>query len=363
MRSLAAGTRGHYHTHSMTTKPYTLREIADLIGAKLEGDPSREVRGLASIEEASAKDITFVADARRAGKLAQSAAAAVIVGNDFAGQAANLLRVANVQQAIAALLAAFLPSEDLPPTGVHALAVIAPSADIAPDACIGPGVVVGERAVVGAGSVLCANVSVGADVAIGKTTVFFEGVVVRWGCRIGDNVRIGPNSVIGYEGFGYYFAGGRHNRIPHIGSVVIENDVELGACTCVDRAKFGVTRIGQGTKIDNQVHVAHNVQVGRNCIMAAQVGIAGSTKLEDLVILGGGAGLRDNITLGKGVQCGAFSAVASDVEAGQVVAGIPAGPARDKFREIKALAALPDLMKQVRDLQTRLEALESPKDH
>jgi UDP-3-O-[3-hydroxymyristoyl] glucosamine N-acyltransferase len=346
----------------MNKKSLTVRQVADLLGARLEGDGSASVSGVASLEEASASDVTFVAEARYADRLTDCLAGAAIVG-DFSVQSRTpLLHVSNVPAALARLLNYFSPGEDLPAVGISPSATISPDATIGENVAIGPGVCVGPRAAIGRACVLCANVSVGAEVVVGDNTVLFEGVVVRRGCRIGRNVRIGPNSVIGFDGFGYYFSDGKHHRIPHIGVVVIEDEVELGACTCVDRAKFGATRIGAGTKIDNLVQIAHNVQVGENCLMASGVGISGSAKLGAYVVLAGGVGIRDNITLGQGVQCAAMSGVANDVPPGLAVAGVPAAPARETFRRLQALTKLPELLKHVRELEARLHAIESAKN-
>jgi len=336
----------------------TVQAIADTVGGQVEGDGAVEITGVASIDGAGPSDVTFAVDARRAAALATSPAGAAIVSRDAPAAPMPLIRVDNVNAALAALLGHIAPVEDLPAPGVHPTACIAPDAEVAPDAAVAPGVVIGARARVGSRSVLCANVSVGADATIGDDTVLFDGVVVRHGCDVGSRVRIGPNSVIGFEGFGYYHADGAHHRIPHAGAVVIEDDVEIGACTCIDRGKLGPTRIGAGTKIDNLVQIGHTVQVGRACLMAGQAGIAGSTRLGDGVVIGGNAGLRDNITVGDGAQCAAFSAVAGDIPAGQTVAGMPAVPARDAFRIIMARAKLPDLLKRVRTLESRLKAIE-----
>jgi UDP-3-O-[3-hydroxymyristoyl] glucosamine N-acyltransferase len=169
--------------------------------------------------------------------------------------------------------------------------------------------------------------------------------------------------VIGADGFGYYTDQGVHHKIPHIGDVVIEDDVEIGAGSCVDRAKFGSTVIGAGTKIDNMVQIAHNVQIGRGCILCAQVGIAGSAKLGDYVVAGGHAGIRDTVTIGDQVRCAAFAAIASDIPAGEVIAGIPAHNARQTFRELRALERLPELIKKVRAIETRLKALVQTEDN
>jgi UDP-3-O-[3-hydroxymyristoyl] glucosamine N-acyltransferase len=241
--------------------------------------------------------------------------------------------------------------------------VIADDADVDPTAAIGPGVMIGARARVGAGSVLKAQVSLGRAAVVGRDCLLAEGVVLGARCILGNSVIVGPHSVIGWDGFGYYFADGRHHKIPHIGHVEIGDDVEIGACSCVDRAKFGATRIGAGTKIDNLVQIAHNVQIGRHCIIAAQVGIAGSTRLGDGVVLMGHVGVRDNITVGDGVTCAAYAAIAGDVERGQTIAGIPARDARETLRVIQAWPRLPDLLKRVRDLESRIGPRESPKDH
>ena len=228
---------------------------------------------------------------------------------------------------------------------------------------MGPFCVVGAAAKVGDRSVLCAGVCLGAGVVIGEDSVLFEGVVVRPRCIVGRRVRIGPHSVIGHDGFGYYTAGGVHRRIPHAGTVIIEDDVELGACTCVDRAKFGATRIGAGTKIDNLVQIAHSVRIGPGCLLAALCGVAGSTRLGTHVVFGGHVGIRDNVSIGSGVTCAAYTAVANDVPDGQTLFGIPALPAREKFRQISYTSRLAALFQRVDELERRLRQLESPKNH
>ncbi|HPS52919.1 MAG TPA: UDP-3-O-(3-hydroxymyristoyl)glucosamine N-acyltransferase, partial [Phycisphaerae bacterium] len=267
----------------------------------------------------------------------------------------TLIRVDDVEAAIAALLAVIAPGEDLPPVGIHGSAVVAQDAELAPDVAVGPCVVIGGNARIGRGTVLCAGVKIGRDAVVGENCVLAEGAVLRYGCVLGNRVRIGCNSVIGQDGYGYFFRNGVHNKIIHAGNVVVEDDVEIGACSCVDRAKWGSTRIGAGTKIDNLVQVAHNVQIGRGSLLVAQTGIAGSAKIGNYVVLGGGAGVRDNITVGDGVQCAAHSAIAQSVDAGKTVAGTPAKDAREIFRELLALPKLPDLLKQVRKMEKQIQ--------
>jgi len=347
----------------MTRKPLTISEVAEFIGGQVDGDGSVQIDGIVPIDEAGPTQLTFAEDDKRAADLASSRAAAAIVGEQPKSANIPLVRVDNVKAAVARLLVTFTPPEDLPQFGIHPSAVVSPEATVADNVAIGPNVVVQGGAEIGPGSALCANVTVGRDVRIGSESILFEGVIVRHSCVIGSRVRIGSNSVIGYVGFGYYTEGGVHHKIPHIGNVVIEDDVEIGACSCVDRGKFGSTTVGAGTKIDDLVLVAHNVQVGRGCLLAGQCGIAGSARLGNYVALGGNAGVRDNVKLGDGVQCYAFSAIASDTAAGEIVAGLPALPARERRRIVQAERKLPELLKRVKQLESRLSKLESTEDH
>ncbi len=347
----------------MFPTPRTIREIAEWIGASVQGDDSVEVISLASLTEAQAGELTFAVGEKHTAKLAQSLAAAAIVARDASvGEDCKipLLRVENVQEAMGRLLGALAPPEDLPGAGISPSATIDKSATLAPDAAIGPNVVIGPRAAIGAGTALCAGVQIGTEASIGEKCVLCEGVVVRRGCCIGDRVRIGSNSVVGYDGFGYYFDGKEHRKIPHAGNVVIEDDVELGACVCVDRAKWGSTRIGAGSKIDNLVQIAHSVQVGPGCIIVAQVGIAGSAKLGRGVVLGGHVGIRDNIEIGDGTEIGACSCLAQSAGPGEKLFGIPAKNARTRLREIQALSKLPELLKRVKSLEATIGERKKP---
>ncbi len=343
--------------------PMTTAQIAALVGGSVEGDSSLRIEALAPMDAASAAQLTYAADERRTAALARCRAGAAIVGKMPASASMTFIRVADVDEAVSRLLAALAAPEDLPAVGVHPTAIVAAAAIVPADAAVGPHVTIASGARLGSGCVVCAHASIGAGATLGDNCVLFDGVVIRAGTVIGNRVRIGPNSVIGFDGFGYRFANGVHHKIAHVGNVVIEDDVEIGACACVDKAKFGSTRIGRGTKIDNLVQVAHNVQVGQGCILVGQCGVAGSAKLGNYVVIGGNAGIRDNVSLGDGVQASAFAAVAQDVEAGTMVAGIPAGPAKDQFRMVQALTKLPDLLKRVKELESRLEALGSPKNH
>lgn len=346
----------------MAERQLTVKAIADLVGGTVQGDESVSVRSVAAIDAAGPEDLTFVTDKKYADRLAGSKAGAAIVGAAPEGATMPLVIVENVEEAVAKVLGLTAEPLDTPPVGIDPTAVIAENAEISPDAAIGPYVTVGSGSTIGAGCVLCAKVSVGRGVTIGAESVLENGVVVHRHCTIGERIRIGANSVIGGDGFGYYTVDGKHHPIPHAGDVVIEDDVSIGACVAVDRAKFGSTRIGTGSKIDNHVQIAHNVQVGTGCILCAHCAIAGSTKLGDYVVLGGNVGAKDNIEIGDGVQSAAFAAIAADVAPGQEISGIPAQPIKDHFRQLMALRKLPDLLKRVSKLEAKLEKPDASED-
>ena len=208
-----------------------------------------------------------------------------------------------------------------------------------------------------------AGVFIGRGTTVGDECVFWPNAVVRDGCVVGSRVIIHPNAVIGADGLGFYFHDGRHHKVPHIGGVIIEDDVELGACACVDRAKFGYTVVGQGTKIDNLVQIAHNVQVGNHCVMAAQTGIAGSARVGDFCLFGGQSGASDNVAIGSGVQVLARAVVINDVPEGIAMSGFPARKHRDELRERAWLRRLPALAERLEDIIARVQQLEAADHH
>jgi UDP-3-O-[3-hydroxymyristoyl] glucosamine N-acyltransferase len=346
----------------MSKKTMTIRDIAELLGTDVHGPDAGEITSVSPLDQAGPEDLTFAVNSRYAAGLVTSQAAVAIVSEPLNDAPMPLLVVDDVEQALATVLGA-LGQECDAPAGIDTSASVSEQAELADDVSVGPGAMIGPGAKIASGVVIHANVSIAGDVTIGPGSTLQHGAVVLDRCVIGTRVTIGPNSVIGSDGFGYYCRQGVHHKIPHIGNVVIGDDVEIGACSCVDRAKFGSTVIGAGTKIDNIVQVAHNVQVGKGCILCAHVGIAGSAKLGDYVVLGGHVGVRDNITIGNQVQCAAYAAIASDVPDGEIIAGVPAHNAKQAFRELRAVPRLPELIKKVRAIEARLDSLVETKDN
>jgi UDP-3-O-[3-hydroxymyristoyl] glucosamine N-acyltransferase len=273
-----------------------------------------------------------------------------------------VIRVADPDLALCAALALLGPPTPRVPVGVHASAVVSPDATVE-QAAIGAHVTISPRAVIGAGTQLHPGVYVGDDTTIGRDCVLWPNVVVRERTTIGDRVIIHPNSTIGADGYGYLQRDGKHHKIPQVGRVVIEDDVEIGANTAIDRARSGETHIRRGTKIDNLVQIAHNCDIGEDCIITGQCGISGSTTLEHHVALGGQVGIIDHLTVGAGAQLAAKSGVYNDIPGGTVYRGIPAIEATKFGRQQVSVRRLPKMIEQLRKLEKRVEQLESAADH
>ncbi len=331
----------------------TLGEIAAIVGGDLVGDPHLVIEGVSAFESAAEGDVTFAVTSRKARAAVRSRASAVIVpaGSDLAGKPGIV--VENPRLAFARVLALFQPAPD-PPRGIDERAVVDGTADIGEGAGIGANAVVEACAVIGENAVLYPGVYVGREARVGGGTVIFPNAVVRERVIIGRNVVIHPGAVIGADGFGYVESDGTRHKIPQIGTVVIEDDVEIGANSCVDRATVGATIIGKGTKIDNLVQVGHNVKVGENCIIVALSGVGGSSELGDGTTLAGGVGIKDNIEIGPGSVVAARALVCANVPAGSVVSGTPARPHREQLAIEAALRKLPELVAKVRELEERL---------
>ena len=339
--------------------PLRLSEIAKLVGGVLEGKVDPVITGAAGLADAGPGDVSFVIDAGRQAAAAASGAGALIIGADMAVDK-PLIRVDDPYRAFARLLAgqAIAPERAFPP-GVHATAVVDPTADVGAAAAIGPYCVIGAGVVVGAGSRLGAHVVLGCDVSVGRDCVIHPQVVIREGCRLGDRVIVHPAVVVGSDGFGYLPGASGMEKIPQVGIVEVGDDVELGAGVTVDRATTGRTVIGAGSKLDNQVQVGHNVRVGQHCALSAQSGIAGSSVLGDGVVCGGQVGIGDHLEIGDGTKMGGQSGVTGNLAPGSRVFGTPARDVKDTFRGYAALRRLPALQGRVRDLERKLAALEA----
>lgn len=341
-----------------TLKKITVDEIAKLTKAQLVGAGAGEVTGVASFENASPSQITFAADAKLLEQIGNCKAAAVIVKNKIESPV-PLLVVDNIERALIETLKQFMPALDKPRPGIHKSAVVEDGAAIDPSVSIGPLAYIEKGVKIGAGTVIGSGCKVGQDSIIGTNCKLDANVVVYHNCTIGNYCYISANSTIGATGFGYYFIDGQHRLIPHTGGVIIEDCVEIGANSCVDRAKFGNTIIGAGTKIDNLVQIAHNVVIGKCCLVVAQVGIAGSSKLGNGVVLAGQVGLKDHVTIGDMTQVGAQAGVITDIGPNMQVVGSPAIDSKEKLRQVLLEQKLPEMSKQLKQLIKKVQQLES----
>jgi UDP-3-O-[3-hydroxymyristoyl] glucosamine N-acyltransferase len=341
---------------------FTTAQIAEKIGARLEGDGSVEIKSIGPVEASGEAGITFVADDRRLAALAKSGAAAAIVNKPVDGFHGAQLVVKDVNAALIETLKLFAPKLTPATRGVHPTCVLGQNVEIARTASVGPNVSIADNVRIADNCVLAAGVRVGENCTIGHDTCLDANVVVYHNCRIGSGVIIQANTTVGSTGFGYASVDGRPVLIPHNGGVVIEDFVEIGANCCIDRAKFGNTVIGVGTKIDNLVQIAHNVVIGKCCLIVGQVGIAGSSRLGDGVVLAGQAGMVDNVTVGDGAVVGAQAGVMRDVPAGKRVIGSPAIDYAEKLRQIALVQRLPQMAEQLKELTKRVNALEAAAD-
>lgn len=335
---------------------FTAAELADMLQGQVEGDSSVVVTGLSPADAARAGEITFAENAKYFSAAEQSAASAVLVSEPCNSPSKVLIRVANPRAALAQLLPLFFPPDEAP-QGIHPSAAIANTASIHPTAHVGPHCVIGAGVRLGARSSLMGGNSLGANCDLGEEVCLYPNVILYKGTRVGNRVTIHAGTVIGSDGFGYVFDKGRHRKMLQVGTVIIHDDVEIGANCAIDRGTFGPTVVGQGTKIDNLVHVAHNVSIGRHCLIMGQVGFAGSTRLGDYAVVASQSGIADHLKIGSQAVIGAKSGVMRDVEDGGRVLGIPAAPERQAKRQIIAQQQLPELLKRMRELEKKLREL------
>ena len=334
-----------------------LREIASLISGALEGDGSIEISGVQGIKDAGEGDITFIGSNKYLNYLHDCRASAVITAERIETSLSQII-VAQPELAFARLISEFYP-EPLAKPGIHSSVVVGENVKLGDNISLAAGVSIGDGVVIGNGVVLHANVVVGNNCIIGDHSILHPNVTLYRNSQLGQRVILHSGVVIGADGFGYTVDEvGRHFKINQVGRVVIEDYVEIGANSCVDRAAFNTTLIKEGTKIDNLVQVAHNCTVGEHSILVSQVGLAGSVKLGHHVVLAGQVGVADHVKLGDQVTLTARSCAFRDVESNSVVSGFPVVPNIQWKREIASLPKLPDLIKQVRKLEARLDAME-----
>lgn len=343
---------------------FTVGDLAAHVGGEVEGDAALEIRGVAPLESAGPRELSLVANPRYLRYLEASRAAAVLVPHALAAQVsgpATQIRVADVHAALATLLPLLYPEPQRTP-GVHPTAVLEPDVvlgsdvTISPYAVLGRGAEVGDRARVGAHAVVGAGCRIGADSVLHPHVTLYPGAQVGARCILHSGVRLGT------DGFGFVYADGAHRKVPQVGGCRLGDDVEVGANTTIDRGSIGDTVIGDGTKIDNLVHLGHNVRVGRHAIIIAQVGVSGSTTIGDGAVVAGQAGVGGHLSIGAGARVGAQAGVTADVAPGETVSGYPARPHAEALRTQANVFRLPELLRRVRRIEQTLGLIEGAAD-
>ncbi len=340
----------------------TLQQLADLLSVACPSQGGLELRGINALSDAGPNDLSVLTRDAFVKQYKITRAGAVLAGKKvrFAPRAeVPTLIVDDPDLALTRLIELLAPPIPQPAVGISTTAMIDPTATIGDAPSIGHHVVVGQRTKIGRNARIHPGVVISDDVTIGDDAIIYPNVVIRERISIGHRVIINAGSVLGTDGFGYRWDGTKHAKIPQIGMVIIEDDVEIGSCSCIDRAKFNETRIGKGTKIDNLVQIAHNVRVGQHTIICGQVGIAGTAKIGNGVVLGGATAVRDHTTVGDGAMAGGHAVIIEDVPPKQVVSGLPALPHRQALREQGAIRRLPELLVQMRKLQEEVEKLKT----
>jgi len=341
--------------------------MAELVGGRAEGDPATVITAAAVLSEVSAGEITFIDQPERLKQLAGTRASAVVApdtthehwrGADNAAAHLPVLFVSDVHAAFATIVSHFRPSRRRAAIGIDPRAIVSSSARWGHGVNIHPGATIGDDCQIGSGATILPGAHIMPGCILGQDVIIGPGVVLYENTIVGDRCILHGGVVIGAHGFGYTFVGGRHMPSAQLGYVRIGNDVEIGAGTTIDRGTYGATTIGEGTKIDNLVQIAHNCRIGKHNIICAQVGIAGSTSTGDYVVIGGQAGLRDHVHIGNGARLGAMAGITNDVPDGAAMLGIPATPEREQKLKLAVLAKLPEMRQEFKALRRELAALQ-----
>lgn len=336
---------------------YTLQQIAEVAEGESIGDHNLTIRGVGPFDEADESQITFAGSSKFLKRIDSCRAGAIIVPKGFSAAGRNLITATNPQLAFTRVVNLFHPTVS-PPAGIDPHASVGENAFIAEGVHIGPFATIGDRARIGSGSVIRNGVFIGEGVSIGEQAIIYPNVTIMPGCRIGNRVIIHAGTVIGSDGYGFVPHDGRYHKIPQIGIVQIDDDVEIGACNTIDRATFGRTWLQRGVKTDNLVHIAHNVVIGEDSVIVAQVGIAGSTTIGHHAILAGQAGISGHLTIGNHVTIGPQTGVGKPITDNEVVSsGLPAMPHRSWLRVQRVVPDLPDLKKKVAEIEKQLAEL------
>ena len=332
-------------------------QIARLVGGRLSGRRTIQITGANILRDAREGEITLADNVLLAQHLAESAASAVVVPHDFRPQGIPFIAVDNPRESFARIVAHFRPPRELSRIGVSSRAHVSSSATIGEDVDVHPGATIGDDVQVGAGSTIHGGVQIMAGSKLGHNVTIFPNAVLYENTFVGPGTTIHASAVLGAYGFGYETADGRHERCAQLGYTEIGADVEIGACSTIDRGTFGATVIGEGTKIDNQVMIAHNCRIGRHNIICSQVGVAGSVTTGDYVVMAGQVGIRDHVQIGDWAVLSAKAGVSADIPANTAVLGSPAVPESDHKRRLACFAKLPEMRKQLKKLQQAVDSM------
>lgn len=341
----------------------TVNELAEFVGGAVQGDGSRVIRGACALDKAGPSDMTFLESRKLLKVLAASRAAAVLISPALLQEVAPgktspaFIIVDHPQQAFVRLMVRFRPPRPRGSLGVSPQAYVSPSARIGAGTNVFPGAYVGDDVVIGENCDIHPGAAIGAGCRLGDEVVLHPHVVLYPDVEVGSRVIIHASAVIGADGFGYRLVDGRHQRVPHLGTVRIADDVEIGACTTVDRAMIGATVIGEGTKLDNLVMIAHNCEIGRHNAIVSQVGFAGSVTTGDYVICAGQVGVADHVHIGEQAIIGSKAGVHKDVPAGETYIGQPAQPASEAMKVAMSQRKIPEIRKSLKTLEARLDEL------